>query len=69
MPPIFDSASKMLTAALTAKQHKMDKKLKMIELQMRKAKLDLDERKLDMKENSDEPQEVEGEFIGDRALR
>ena len=52
----------MLTAALTAKQHKMDKKLKMIELQMRKA-LDLDERKLDMKENSDEPQEVEGEFI------
>ena len=26
--PIFDSASKMLTAALTAKQHKMDKKLK-----------------------------------------
>jgi len=34
---------------------------------MRKAKLDLDERKLDMKENSDEPQEVEGEFIGDRA--
>ena len=30
---------------------------------MRKAKLDLDERKLDMKENSDETQEVEGEFI------
>ena len=65
--PIFDSASKMLTAALTAKQHKMDKKLKMIELQMRKAKLDLDERKLDMKEAGDEPTEVEGEFIGDRA--
>ena len=65
--PIFDSASKMLSAALQAKQHKMDKKLKMIELQMRKAKLDLDERKLDMKEAGDEPTEVEGEFLGDRS--
>jgi hypothetical protein len=45
----------------------MDKKLKMIELQMRKAKLDLDERKLDMKEAGDEPTEIQGEFIGDRA--
>ena len=51
----FDSASKMLTAALTAKQAKMDKKLKMVELQMRKAKLDLDEKKLEHKIGSDEP--------------
>lgn len=65
--PIFDSASKMLTAALTAKQAKMDKKLKMVELQMRKAKLDLDEKKLEHKIGSDEPEEITGEFIGDRA--
>jgi len=42
---IFDTASKMMTNAITAKTAKMDKKLKMIELQMRKSKLDLDERK------------------------
>lgn len=65
--PVFDSASKMLTAALTAKQAKMDKKLKMIELQMRKAKLDIDQQKLDHKLAGDEPTEIEGEFIGDRA--
>jgi hypothetical protein len=45
--PIFDSASKMLTAALQAKQAKMDKKLKMIELQMRQRRLDQDEKKAD----------------------
>ena len=57
---IFDSASKMLTAALTAKA-KMDKKKKMVELQMRKAKLDLDEKKLEHKIGSDEPEEITGE--------
>ena len=36
--PIFDSASKMLQAALQAKTAKMDKKMKMIELQMRQAR-------------------------------
>jgi len=67
--PIFDSASKMLTAALQAKQHKMDKKLKMIELQMRKAKLDLDTRRVDasIKDKDDISEEVEGRFIGDRS--
>ena len=45
----------------------MDKKLKMIELQMRKAKLDLDEKKLDIKIEVMNLTEVEGEFIGDRA--
>jgi hypothetical protein len=44
--PIFDSASKMLTAALQAKTAKLDKKMKMIELQMRQRKLDQDEEKL-----------------------
>lgn len=66
--PIFDSASKMLTAALQAKQAKMDKKLKMIELQMRQAKLDLDTRKVDaaLKDKEDEPEEIEGKFLGSR---
>ena len=67
--PIFDSASKMLTAALQAKQTKLDKKLKMIELQMRKAKLDLDTRKVDasLSDKEDDPEEIEGKFIGDRS--
>jgi len=67
--PIFDSASKMISAALQAKQAKMDKKLKMIELQMRKAKLDLDTRKVDasLSDKEDDPQEIEGKFIGDRS--
>lgn len=67
--PIFDSASKMLTAALQAKQAKMDKKLKMIELQMRQAKLDLDTRKVDAAlkdKEEDQPEELEGKFLGSR---
>ena len=45
---IFDSAAKMMTNAITAKTAKMNKKLKMIEMQMRKRKLDLEERKVEM---------------------
>ena len=67
--PIFDSAAKMITAALQAKQAKMDKKMKMIELQMRKAKLDLDTRKVDasLEGKGDAPEEIQGKFIGDRS--
>ena len=62
--PVFDSASKMLTAALQAKQAKMDKKLKMLELQMRQRKLDMDERKLEhqiklKQDDEDGPEEIE----------
>ena len=66
--PIYDSASKMISAALQAKQAKMDKKLKMIELQMRKRKLDLDTRKVDasLKDKEGDPEEIEGKFLGDR---
>lgn len=42
---IFDVAGKMMANAITAKTAKLDKKLKMIELQMRKRKLDLEEKK------------------------
>ncbi len=70
--PVFDSASKMLTAALQAKQAKMDKKLKMLELQMRQRKLDMDERKLEhqiklKQDDEDGPEEIEGKFVNDRA--
>lgn len=48
---IFDTASKMLTITLNAKQAKIDKKLKMVELQLRKkaldARIDRDMGKLD----------------------
>ena len=37
---IFQSASSMLGHALTAKMAKMDKKLKMVDLQLKKARLD-----------------------------
>jgi hypothetical protein len=60
----------MLTAALQAKQAKMDKKLKIIELQMRQRKLDMDERKLEHQIKSkeeDDPEEIEGKFVNDRA--
>ena len=39
---IFDVASKMMNNAITAKTEKMNKKLKMIDLQLKKARLDRD---------------------------
>lgn len=45
---VFDVAGKMMTNAITAKTAKMDKKLKMIEMQMRKRKLDLEEKKIEL---------------------
>jgi hypothetical protein len=65
---VFDVAGKMMTNAIAAKTAKMDKKLKMIELQMRKAKLDLDTRKVDaaLKEEKDEPYEGKAEEFEDR---
>jgi hypothetical protein len=65
---IFDVAGKMMSNAITAKQTKLDKKLKMIELQMRKAKLDLDTRKVDadLKEKEDDPIDGQAEEFEDR---
>lgn len=72
--PVFDSASKMLAAAIQAKQAKMDKKLKMVELQMRKQRLDMQEKELQLKikkanEADDEVDSpaIEGKIVGDRA--
>ena len=47
---VFDVASKMMTNAITAKTAKMDKKLKMVQLQLQKAKLDHVEAKANGKE-------------------
>jgi hypothetical protein len=49
---IFSVASNMLGHAITAKQAKMNKKLKMIELQMKKMKLDHDVRDEDADNNT-----------------
>lgn len=71
--PIFDSASKMLTAALTAKQAKMDKKMKMLELQQRQAKLELETKRLEHQiakeeaKSDDRAETIEGRIVGDRA--
>ena len=69
--PIFDSASKMISAALQAKQAKMDKKMKMIELQMRQARLEKDSEKIDAyvagkRHELGDEEEVEGRIVGDR---
>jgi len=69
--PIFDSAAKMIAAALQAKQAKMDKKMKMIELQMRQARLEKDSQKIDAyvagkKHEIGDEEDIEGRIIGDR---
>lgn len=71
--PVFDSAAKMMANAITAKQAKMDKKLKVIQMQMQKQKLDLEEKKLEWqmqkaKGTDDDPGAIEGtgEVVVDR---
>ena len=72
---IFDVASKMMSNAITAKTAKLDKKLKMIDLQMKKAHLDLKiEQEETKKANADqgaklgtgEVIESEGVIVSDR---
>lgn len=71
--PIFDSAAKMITAALQAKTAKLDKKMKMLELQQRQHRLEKESEKIDAyvaarkKEiGIEDPEAVEGTFVGDR---
>lgn len=52
---IFSVASNMLGHAITAKTAKLDKKLKMIDLQMKKMRLDQQQAALDAKEESEGP--------------
>lgn len=48
---IFSVASNMLGHAITAKTAKLDKKLKMVDLQMKKMRLDQHQQVLDVKQN------------------
>jgi len=69
---VFEAAAKMMSNAITAKQSKLDKKLKLIQMQMQKKKLDLEEKKLEWqmsREASDaeeSPIEGIGEVVVDR---
>lgn len=60
---IFEVASTMLKNAIDAKSAKVDKKLKMIELQIKKQKVDQDEKKT---KNDDLEVDGEGFLITDR---
>ena len=61
---VFDVASKMMTNAITAKTAKMDKKLKMVQLQIQKAKFDQQTVKL----NGDTPLQGEAEEFDRNSL-
>ena len=50
---VFHNASRMLETALTAKTNKINKKLKMVELQIKKAQLDLKQREGGYEESID----------------
>ena len=56
---IFEVAASMMRNAVDAKAAKMEKKLKMVELQLKK-------RKLDQESGGEEPIEAEGSIIFDR---
>lgn len=60
---ILSSASQFLGHAITAKDAKIRKKLKMIELQLRKAKLDQDERKMQKETGNDDEETSEGKMM------
>ncbi len=58
---IFEVASSMLRNAIDAKSQKIDKKLKIVELQLKKLKIDKDG-----SDNGSEPVESEGMIISNR---
>lgn len=61
---LFAVAGTMLGHALTAKTAKLNKKLKIIQLQLQKAKLDLDKQKATKSADGDEPMETaEGQVL------
>lgn len=61
---IFSVASSMYGHALTAKQAKINKKLKTVELQLRKAKLDLEQAKMAQQLHQDDDVETaEGQIL------
>lgn len=63
---IFDTASKMMTNAITAKTAKMDKKLKMVQLQLQKAKHDHAVQMQHAKITGEDPVQGEAQEFEDR---
>lgn len=66
---IMQTAAQMMTNAINAKNAKIEKKLRMVELQLRKASLDQKERMLEAKLNEkkdDEPSEQGNGIVMDR---
>lgn len=61
---IFTTASSMLGHAISAKNSKIDKKLKIVQLQIQKARLDLQAKKLE----GDEPPEGEAKELDRNAI-
>ena len=59
---IFNNASRMLDTALNAKQHKVNKKLRMVDLQIKKATLDAKLAK-QARENGDDLEDGQGHAI------
>lgn len=60
---IFGVASNMLGHAITAKTAKLDKKLKMIDLQMKKMRLDQQQQIIDAKETENTPAAQVGQGV------
>lgn len=60
---IFSVASNMLGHAITAKTAKLDKKLKMIDLQLKKARLDQQQQVIDAKEAESNPPTQTGQGV------
>lgn len=61
--PILQSASSLLGHAVTAKMAKMDKKLKMVDLQLKKARLDQQAEKAASAGNGTADAPIEGEGV------
>jgi len=59
---IFNNASRMLDTSLSAKQHKVNKKLRMVDLQIKKATLDAKLAK-QARENGDDLEDGQGHAI------
>lgn len=63
---LMETANQMLKTAMEAKDSKVDRKLKMLNLQLQKAKLDLAQDKEDKKSKTEDEIESEGAIVVDR---
>jgi hypothetical protein len=63
---LMETANQMLKTAMEAKDSKVDRKLKMLNLQLNKAKLDLAVEKEEKKNKTEDDFETEGSVVMDR---